>query len=111
MLATLVWLILTAAAWPQAAAPRGVAISGVVQDQTGAVLPGAQVALAVSGAPAASQTVVSDPPASFASSGSRPAPTTSGLPSPASQPELALLRAGHLGAAGRRLQFSARLRY
>lgn len=64
MLATLVWLIVTAAAGPQAAAPRGVAVSGVVQDQTGAVLPGAKVALVVSGVTAASQTLA--PRASFA---------------------------------------------
>src|SRR5579871_2799068 len=42
------------------APPRGVAVAGVVQDQTGAVLPGAQVAIFVGGAAAAAQTAITD---------------------------------------------------
>ena len=60
MFATLVSLILTFGGLPQAAAPRGVAVSGVVQDQSGAVLQGAEVALVAAGSPAPVQTVVSD---------------------------------------------------
>jgi hypothetical protein len=41
-------------------APRGVAVSGVVQDQTGAVLPGASVALAHSGSTTIPQTTTTD---------------------------------------------------
>lgn len=40
--------------------PRGVVVSGVVQDQTGAVLPGARVAISVSGSTIPSQTTTSD---------------------------------------------------
>ena len=58
MLATVFSLIAALALAPQSS-PRGVAVSGVVQDQTGAVLPGAQVAL-VSAAHGAAQRVVSD---------------------------------------------------
>jgi len=49
----------------QAGQARGVAVSGVVQDQTGAVLPGAQVALAIAGDSKAVQSVVSDASGSF----------------------------------------------
>src|SRR5262249_51184940 len=45
MFATIVLLIFSAAAALQPAV-RGVLVSGVVQDQTGAILPGAQVSLA-----------------------------------------------------------------
>ena len=60
MLATLVSLIMTLGGTPQAAASRGVTVSGVVQDQTGAILPGAEVTLRIAGSPRALQTAVSD---------------------------------------------------
>ena len=44
---------------------RGVSVTGVVQDQTGAVLPGAQVVLAAAGSTAAEQSVVSEANGSF----------------------------------------------
>ena len=44
---------------------RGVSVTGVVQDQTGAVLPGAQVVLAAAGATAAEQSVLSEANGSF----------------------------------------------
>ena len=59
MLATMMWMFLAAGDALQPAA-RGVIVSGVVQDQTGAVLPAAQVALTPSGAQAPAQTVASD---------------------------------------------------
>src|SRR5215468_7962833 len=59
MLATLLSMFLAAGADPQAA-PRGVAVAGVVQDQTGAVLPAAQVELVGSGVAEPAQTVATD---------------------------------------------------
>ena len=47
------------------ASPRGVAVAGVVQDQTGAVLPGAQVAIVATGSAAATQTPVTDQSGAF----------------------------------------------
>src|SRR5258708_28860525 len=44
---------------------RGAAVSGVVQDQTGAVLPGAQVVLAAAGSTAPEQSVLSDASGTF----------------------------------------------
>jgi len=58
MLATVFSLLAALSVAPQASA-RGVAVAGVVQDQTGAVLPGAQVAL-VSTADGSAQSMVSD---------------------------------------------------
>ena len=45
MLATLVSLILAFGGTPQSAAPRGVAVSSVVQDQAGAALQGTEAEL------------------------------------------------------------------
>ena len=59
MFATIALLIFSAAAAPQAAA-RGVAVSGVVQDQTGAVLPGAQISLSTDGTGTQPRAIVSD---------------------------------------------------
>jgi outer membrane receptor protein involved in Fe transport len=59
MLAIMMWMCLAADAALQPAA-RGVAVAGVVQDQTGAVLPAARVALRPAGAPAPAQTIASD---------------------------------------------------
>src|SRR5260221_1477232 len=61
----LIWLIVAMSATPMGQAPRGVAVSGVVRDQPGAILPGAQVALLAAGATAPSQTVVSDASGAF----------------------------------------------
>jgi len=58
MLATVFSLLAALSVAPQASA-RGVAVAGVVQDQTGAVLPGAHVAL-VSTADGSAQAIVSD---------------------------------------------------
>ena len=44
---------------------RGVAVTGVVQDQTGAVLPGARVVLAIAGGSTAEQSVSSDASGAF----------------------------------------------
>lgn len=59
MTAMVMWVLLALRATPQAA-PRGVAVAGVVQDQAGAILPGAQITLLVGGLSAPSQSVVSD---------------------------------------------------
>ncbi|MBZ5558518.1 MAG: carboxypeptidase regulatory-like domain-containing protein [Acidobacteriia bacterium] len=67
MPATVMWLLLAMTgmtATPQSPA-RGVAVAGVVQDQTGAILPGAQITLLVSGSAAPSQTAVSDAAGAF----------------------------------------------
>jgi carboxypeptidase family protein len=64
MLATLSFACAIAFVAPQSA-PRGVAVAGVVQDQTGAVLPGAQVELTPAGTAVASQTMVTTPTGSF----------------------------------------------
>src|SRR5215468_1058434 len=47
------------------AAPRGVAVTGVVQDQTGAVLTGASVTLSMTGAAAPLQTSTTDQSGAF----------------------------------------------
>lgn len=57
------WLLLALRA--AQAVPRGVAVAGVVQDQTGAILPGAQITLLVAGSTAPSQSVVSDAAGAF----------------------------------------------
>src|SRR2546423_15692762 len=44
---------------------RGVAVTGVVQDQTGAVIPGAQVVLAIAGETGPAQSGVSDASGAF----------------------------------------------
>ncbi len=59
MLATAMWMFLAAGGALQPPA-RGVAVPGVVQDQTGAVLPGARVTLTLTGTESAAQTVTSD---------------------------------------------------
>src|SRR4051794_12145123 len=64
MFATIALLIFSAAAAPQAA-PRGVAVSGVVQDQTGAVLQGAQVSLSTDETGTQQRTIVSDAAGTF----------------------------------------------
>lgn len=70
MLAMAMWLSLAHSA-PGARGPalqagvRGVVVAGVVQDQTGAVLPGAHVAMFVAGSTALSQSVVSDEAGAF----------------------------------------------
>jgi hypothetical protein len=64
MLATSALVIWFLSAVPQSAA-RGVTVAGVVQDQTGAVLPGAQVSLMTAGAAAPVQTVPSDAGGAF----------------------------------------------
>jgi len=64
MLATMMWMFLAAGAALQPAA-RAVAVAGVVQDQTGAVLPGAQIALTAAGAAVPVETVASDPAGRF----------------------------------------------
>jgi carboxypeptidase family protein len=46
-------------------APRGVAIAGVVQDQTGAVLPGARITILAAGSTTPSQAIVSDASGAF----------------------------------------------
>ena len=45
--------------------PSGVAVAGIVQDQTGAVLPGASVSISVSGSATPTQTVTSDEKGAF----------------------------------------------
>ena len=45
--------------------PRGVAVTGVVQDQTGAVIPGAQVLLTIGGSDKAEQSAVTDAGGTF----------------------------------------------
>src|SRR5712691_10044856 len=66
MIGALVLLFTTLTIAPQAAPrPAGVVVAGVVQDQTGAVLPGAQVDLRVSGSTAPEQSVVSTPAGAF----------------------------------------------
>ena len=60
MLTTLVLALVLAQS-----SPRGVAVAGVVQDQTGAVIPGASVGISVSGSPRATQTVTSDEKGAF----------------------------------------------
>jgi protocatechuate 3,4-dioxygenase beta subunit len=65
MTATLICLIVAMSATPQTQAARGVAVTGVVQDQTGAILPGAQVTLLTTGTATSAQTVVSDAAGAF----------------------------------------------
>jgi hypothetical protein len=66
MIGALALLFTTLTIAPQAAArPAGVAVSGVVQDQTGAVLPGAHVDLRISGSATPVQSVVSTPAGEF----------------------------------------------
>jgi len=48
MLASAMWMFLAAVTALQAQ-PRGVAVAGVVKDQTGGVLPGAEIAIAAAG--------------------------------------------------------------
>jgi hypothetical protein len=64
MLATMISLALLLVGAPQAPA-RGVPVSGVVKDQTGAVLPGAQLSLLAVGAPSPQQSIVSDAAGQF----------------------------------------------
>jgi hypothetical protein len=66
MLATVMWLLSASSAAFQAPA-RGVLVAGGVQDQTGAVLPRAQVLLVAAGAASPAQSVVSDPAGLFRS--------------------------------------------
>jgi len=49
----------------QSTASRGVVVSGVVSDQTGAVLPGARVSISVSGSTTPLQSIETDPSGSF----------------------------------------------
>src|SRR5581483_7025616 len=46
-------------------AARGVAVAGVVQDQTGAILPGAQITLVATGSTAPVQSTISDTAGAF----------------------------------------------
>jgi outer membrane receptor protein involved in Fe transport len=66
---TLIIAVLFASAIAAAAraqpAARGVVVAGTVQDQTGAVLPGATVSLTAAGAAAPAQTIVSDTAGAF----------------------------------------------
>ena len=64
MLATIALLIFSTADAPQPAA-RGVAVAGVVQDQTGAVLPGAHVSLTPDSTAEASRSIVTDASGTF----------------------------------------------
>jgi outer membrane receptor protein involved in Fe transport len=59
MPAMVMWLLLAQAT------PRGVAVTGVVQDQTGAILPGARITLLAAGSTMPSQSVVSDDAGAF----------------------------------------------
>jgi len=61
MLATLALALFFA----QSPAARGVAVSGVVQDQTGAILPGAHVAISVTGSTTPAQRATSDESGAF----------------------------------------------
>src|SRR5437763_1482999 len=73
MIGALALLFTTLTIAPQAAArPAGVAVSGVVQDQTGAVLPGANVDLRLAGSTASAQSVASTPAGAFRFDGVAP---------------------------------------
>ena len=60
MLATFVLTLVLAQA-----SPRGVVVAGVVQDQTGAILPGAQVTISVAGSPGPTQSAITDRSGAF----------------------------------------------
>src|SRR5207237_7156619 len=57
--------VLAGVAWSMRQSTRGAAVSGVIKDQPGAVLPGAQVVLAAAGSTAPEQSVVSDASGTF----------------------------------------------
>jgi protocatechuate 3,4-dioxygenase beta subunit len=71
MLATVIWFLLTLGGAAQAQ-PRAVVVSGVVKDQTGAVLPSAQVTIAAAGSTIAIQSATSDASGTFKFDGVRP---------------------------------------